>query len=315
MARHASQEHDFLRLSLRNCRFRLREQKKKKERARNCSGPLARLRHLPACLALTLVVAQVRKIRCDALPDGCTHCTQQNLECYVTDRVTGRTERRGYLAQLEREKNALTTHIQDLEKLLEQKGVQVRQWQPPSAFGNGHQFDLEHDGTSKEAWTQFRSLWIKDRSAQPGGYSGGEAAGQQSGRASPALLPSTVPRPLGAHIGVLKDNAPLSTINGTKMSILGSTIDITSFEAPDMDGPPAGTSSSTPIYNKSLQSFYNSIAKVNPQIDVPLPSREDAFSYSEWYFCMVGSFVPVLHKPTYFTLVSTVILSFFSIFL
>lgn len=240
-----------------------------------------------------LLVKQVRKIRCDALPDGCTHCTQQNLECYVTDRVTGRTERRGYLAQLEREKSALTTHIQDLEKLLEQKGVQVRQWQPPSGFGAGNQFDIE---SGKDAWTPFRSLWIKDCN--------GELSGQASARASPTPRSSTGPRPIGTHLGVFKDNSPLSSINGTQLSILGTTIDITSFDSPDMDGPPAGTSNSTPIYNKSLQSFYNSVARVNPQIEAPMPSRKDAFSYSEWYFCMVGAFVPVLHKPTYFALVN-----------
>ncbi|CAN8101495.1 unnamed protein product [Discula destructiva] len=249
---------------------------------------------------------KVRKIRCDALPEGCTHCTQQTLECYVTDRVTGRTERRGYLAQLEREKNSLTTHIQDLEKLLEQKGVQVRQWQPPSAFGPGTGHELDNGGLPKKDWTQFQSLWIKDRNLQPGGYSSGEPLGQSSGRSSPAPLPSTIPRPIGTHLGVLKDNSPVSTINGTQLSILGTTIDITSFDSPDMDGPPAGTSNATPIYNKSLQSFYNSIAKVNPPLEAPMPSREDAFSYSEWFFCMVGAFCPVLHKPTYFEMLARI---------
>lgn len=187
--------------------------------------------------------------------------------------------------------------------LLQQKGVQVRQWQAPSAFGTGNQFDLE-DGATKDAWTPFRSLWIKDGTLQPGGYSSGDPSGQPSGRPSPTLLPSMGPRPMAAHLGVFKDNSPLSTINSTHLSILGTTIDITSFDAPDIDGPPAGTAKSTPIYNKSLRSFYNSVARVNPPIEASMPSREDAFSYSEWYFCMVGAFVPLLHKPTYFALVS-----------
>lgn len=108
---------------------------------------------------------------------------------------------------------------------------------------------------------------------------------------------------VGGHLDVAKDCSPLSSINGTQLSILGTTIDITSFEAPDMDGPPAGTPLYAPLYNKSLQSFFNSLAKVNPPVDVPLPPREEAFSYSEWFFVLVGAFVPVLHKPTYMKLV------------
>lgn len=182
--------------------------------------------------------------------------------------------------------------------------MQVRQRQPAAAFGTGNQFDLEND--PKGAWTRFRSLWIMDRDPQAGGYSGGEP----SGRPSPAPLPSVGPRPpsTGTQLGV-KDNWLFSSMTGTKLSILGTTIDITSFDAPDLDGPLAGTSSSTPVYNKSLQSLYNSLVRINPPIDALMPSREDAFSYSEWYFCMVGAFVPLLHKPTYLALVNAVLLS------
>lgn len=242
----------------------------------------------------------MRKIRCDGLPDGCTHCTQQNLECYVTDRVTGRTERRGYLKQLEHEKSSLLTHIRDLEKLLDDRGVQVRPWQAMSACGPGGPFDAENDGAVKDQWAQFGSIWIKDYSASQSRSAGGALLGQQL---SSSLPPPTV-RPIGGHLGVLKDSAPLSSIHGTQLSILSTTIDITSFDAPDMEGPPAGTSKAAPIYNKSLQSFYNSTAKVNPPIDAPLPSRDDAFSYSEWFFVMVGAFIPVLHKPSYLQMVN-----------
>lgn len=253
----------------------------------------------------------MRKIRCDALPDGCTHCTQQDIECYVTDRVTGRTERRGYLSQLEREKNALTTHIQDLEQLLEQKGIQVRKCQQSSAGGIESQYTFENEGASKDDWSQFRSLWIKECSPQIGGDASGEPLGHSTAQPLFASLPGTESRQIPGHLGVSKDNSPLSSINGTQLSILGTTIDITSFDAPDMDGPPLGISNSAPIYNKSLQSFYNSVAKVNPPIAAPMPSREEAFRYSEWFFCMVGAFVPVLHKPTYFTLVRLVVFAVF----
>lgn len=249
---------------------------------------------------------QVRKIRCDQRPDGCTHCTQQNIECYVTDRVTGRTERRGYLQQLEREKNSLLSHIRDLEKLFEDRGVQVRPWQAVSAYEQGtSSLDAEGDaGPAKDQWTQYGSLCFKEFNAASQQSRPGSSAmlGQQQ---SPATLPPPpATRPIGSHLGVLQDSSPLSCINGTQLSILGTTIDITSFDAPDMDGPPAGTSKAAPLYNKSLQSFYNSAAKINPPVDAPLPSRDEAFSYSEWFFVMVGAFVPVLHKPTHLKMVN-----------
>ncbi|KAI3396539.1 hypothetical protein diail_12063 [Diaporthe ilicicola] len=243
---------------------------------------------------------KVRKIRCDGLPEGCSPCAQQNLECYVTDRVTRRTERRGYLQQLEREKKDMMTRLRDMEKLLEDKGVQIRPWQWTAPYGLTNSFDPDSD-PSNDQWTQFFSLWVRDSSRQfqtpPNGYS----AGQQS--SSPQ---SADPRAVDTRLGAIGENAPLCGINGTQLSILGTTIDITSFNAPDVDGLPAGMPNSTPLYNKSLQSFINSVSKVNPPLDVPLPAREEAFSYSEWFFVMLGPFIPVLHKPTYLRLLSRI---------
>ncbi|KUI57360.1 Activator of stress genes 1 [Cytospora mali] len=228
---------------------------------------------------------------------ACDRC--KNLECYVTDRVTGRTERRGYLQQLEREKNDMLTRLHDMEKLLEDKGIQIRPWQWSSAYGSATTFDSDND-PSRDQWSQFGSLWIKEIRQQhqklPSGYS----------VEHPSPLSTMDARTVDARLGVAADNAPLNSINGTSLSILGTTIDVTSFDAPDMDGPPSGTPSNTPLYNKSIQSFYNSVARSQPPIEAPLPSREDAFTYSEWFFIMAGPFVPVLHKPTYFKLLKNI---------
>lgn len=245
---------------------------------------------------------QVRKIRCDTSAEGCSHCTAQQLQCYVTDRVTGRTERRGYLQQLEREKTSLLTHIRDLEKLLKDQGINVHPFLDPQPGGyvpGAGRFDPDGsvvvDSISKDAAaSQQQQL--------PFGALRSSSAGPSGQQTSPPLT-SADSRAFGAYLGVAKDDASCSSITGTQLSILGTTIDITSFEAPDMDGPLPGAPLSTPLYNKSLQSFYNSVAKVNPPMDAPLPSRDDAFSYSEWFFVMVGGFVPILHKPSYMKLV------------
>lgn len=259
---------------------------------------------------------QVRKIRCDALPEGCSHCTNQNLDCYVTDRVTGRAERRGYLQQLERQNNDMTTHIRNLEKLLEANGVAVRPWQrspygAPSVPGATTAYDNMgnpvQDTASGDRWAQMGPVWVKHDQGKVG-----EGPSSYPRNSSLESRPSSYPRytslesrPTKSYLGVTPDNALLSSIKGTTLSILGTTIDIMSFDAPDMDEPPRGTPIGSPLYNKSVMAFHQSTLNINPPpANVDLPSRQDAFTYSEWYFLMAHPFLPMLHKPTFLSLVS-----------
>ncbi|KAL2129434.1 hypothetical protein VTI74DRAFT_7808 [Chaetomium olivicolor] len=245
---------------------------------------------------------KVRKIRCDALPEGCSHCATQNLECYVTDRVTGRTERRGYLQQLEREKAAMLIHIRELEKLLENSGVEVRPWQWPgynTTYPPGVTFDAlgnpVQDPSSKDQWHQVGLVWVKNGRSKTSDTSG----------YAPWSLPSS--RPKDSFLGVASDRAPLSSIKGTTLSILGTTIDLTSFDAPDMDEPPPGTPIGSPLYNKSVMAFLQSTLNINPPLaNVDLPSKQDAFTYAEWYFLMISPFLPILHKPSFIQLLTRI---------
>lgn len=236
---------------------------------------------------------QVRKIKCDALPEGCSHCINLNLECNVTDRVSGRTERRGYLQELEREKSGMLAHIGDLEKLLRDSGVEVKSWQGAS-WARYHPDDVGNaasSAASSDSWSQVGSLWVKNHSPKP--------------PFAPSFPRSKwETRSDQNHIGVGPDNAPLSSIRGTKLTLLGTTIDTTSFDLPDMDEPGDDAQPSAPLYNKSIQAFLQSCMGRNPPLHVDLPSREDAFTYVEWYFMSVGIFLPVLHKPSFVRLVS-----------
>ncbi|UQC87578.1 uncharacterized protein CLUP02_13095 [Colletotrichum lupini] len=242
---------------------------------------------------------KVRKIRCDALPEGCSHCISQNLDCFVTDRVTGRTERRGYLQELEREKTDMMNHIRELEKLLENNGTEVKpaQWSPyainyptPGATYD-HMGNAIEDPNEKDAWTKVGSVWVKNYNYKPAG-----------GRSFPRSTLES--RPVHNHLGVGSDSAPLSSIKGTQLSILGTTIDVTSFDAPDIDEPIPDAKDAQPLYNKSLQSFLQSSMNINPTVNIELPSRSDAFTYSEWYFLMIWPFLPVLHKPSFMNILT-----------
>ncbi|KAK0657987.1 hypothetical protein B0T16DRAFT_70927 [Cercophora newfieldiana] len=244
---------------------------------------------------------KVRKIRCDALAEGCSHCANQNLACYVTDRVTGRTERRGYLQQLEREKSAMLNHIRELEKLVQSQGVEVRPWEYPN-YSTTYPPATAYDGMGnpvdapRDQWRQVGSLWVKGEI--------GERKPVSSGMTPYSLFQS---RPTDNYLGIASDSAPLSSIKGTTLSILGTTIDITSFDAPDMDEPPPGTPIGSPLYNKSVMAFLQSVLNINPHLDnVDLPSRPDAFTYSEWYFVTISPFLPILHKPSFLQLLTRI---------
>lgn len=215
----------------------------------------------------------------------------------MTDRVTGRTERRGYMQELEREKTDMLTHIRDLERLLGDNGVEVQpwQWSPFAQYPPGVTFDNlgnpVQDPNSPDSWTQFGTAWVKNSAPKP-------------------AVAHTFPRTLlesrrgEGHLGVRgDDSAPLSSIKGTQLSILGTTVDLVSFEAPDMDEPPADAKAAAPLYNKSTQAFLQSTMNRNPPLQVDLPSREDAFTYSEWYFMTISAFLPLLHKPSFLQLV------------
>ncbi len=185
------------------------------------------------------------------------------------------------MQQLEREKTGMLNHIRDLEKLLLSSGTEVRPWEwspygpscPPGVsfdnMGNPMQ-----DPSAKDQWTQVGTLWVKNYGSKPQYFSTTYSTGDSTATSQYSRLSLLETRPTEGYLGVLTDSAPLSSIKGTKLSILGTTIDITSFDAPDMDEPAPGTPIGSPLYNKSLMAFLQSTLGINPKLeDVDLPSR------------------------------------------
>lgn len=191
----------------------------------------------------------------------------------------------------------MLNHIRELEQLLADNGVQVKPWQGP-----GHQTSYPPpDSDSKGQWQQIGSLWVKNSNSQQK-PTASSTSSSSSAYSRQALLES---RPTESYLGVSSDSAPLSSINGTTLSVLGTTIDITSFDAPDMDEPVPGTPIGSPLYNKSVMAFLQTVFNMNPPLEhVELPSRQDAFTYAEWYFLMISPFLPILHKPSFLQLLT-----------
>jgi hypothetical protein len=69
---------------------------------------------------------QVRKIRCDRLPAGCSPCLRKHTECRTTDRITGRVTSRGCIEGLDQQNRDLRSRIEDLEKRLIRNGIDVK---------------------------------------------------------------------------------------------------------------------------------------------------------------------------------------------
>lgn len=188
------------------------------------------------------------------------------------------------MQELERDTTSMAAHIRTLEKILADNGHQVKPWEGAAKYPPD-----------------------KDKGTSPSPPSKGKPE-DHSTASSPGFTPSfprsrLESRPEESHLGVGRDNAPLSSINGMRLSILGTTIDTASFDNPDIDEPPPDARAPTPLYNKSVQAFHQSTMGVNPPLQPDLPSRQDAFTYSDWYFMTISAFLPLLHKPTFMTLV------------
>ena len=204
------------------------------------------------------------------------------------------------MQELEKEKNSMMEHIQDMETLLAEKGIKVKPWRGADWVQYPPDVILDSKGNpvpssiADTAWSQSGSLWIKE-----------ESTAISKPFIKPFRLRSMFDPRQGDHLGVSQDSEPLSSIKGTQLTILGATIDTASVEGPDIDEPPPNACEfNIPVYNKSVQAFRMTYLKQQPAPQVELPSRETAKMYSEWYFITVGRFLPVLHQPTFMKLVS-----------
>ena len=203
------------------------------------------------------------------------------------------------MQQLEREKNGMLTHIRDLEKLLQDKGIEVK---PYDGHGGVSPDGVRgpNDPNAEDGWTPIHSLWVKYRNGN-----------LEDTNTVPFLTPNfprsqLESRPEDTSLGVGWDSKPLSSISGTRLRIMGTTIDTASFAAPDMDEPVPDMAGNAPLYNKSVQAFLQSAMGINPPVHVELPSRNDAFTYAEWYFLIMAAYIPCLHKPSFMSTLSRI---------
>lgn len=107
------------------------------------------------------------------------------------------------------------------------------------------------------------------------------------------------------YLGVSSGNSFISSTRGTAMNVLGVEIDLADYMSADLDEPSSSTSGLEYPLNKSYHAFVQTAFSAHPKPPkVQLPPRNEGMTYAQWYFRMVDPFLPVLHRPTFLSMVS-----------
>jgi hypothetical protein len=245
------------------------------------------------------ILAQVRKIRCDGLPGGCSPCLQNQTECRTTDRITGRAAPRGYVDSIEAQNRQMADRIRELENLCLQNGIDVK---PSNAYHTTGMQPYSYNDATQNGHGQMWAPPPSNSYAPPIAAVPLNNGHQETNlfRALPAFRTGCTG---DNYLGVSSGNSHLSSIKGTALTILGMEIDVADFSSNDMDEPDPSVFHPQ-LYNKSYQAFLQSALNVNPRIEkVDLPSRDEGITYAQWYFRVINPYCPVLHKGTFMSLV------------
>jgi hypothetical protein len=190
--------------------------------------------------------------------------------------------------------------IHELEQRLIQGGADIK---PSNDYHDGAASSYDYNQTSAAqppAWNAGAPSYTPPNSNGNGNGMATQSQETNMFRAPPAFRAGY---PGDNYLGVSPGNSNLSSIKGTALSILGMEIDIADFDSLDMDEPDRSVFHPQ-LYNKSYQAFLQSALNINPRIEkVELPSREDGFTYADWYFRVINPYMPLLHGPTFFKLV------------
>jgi hypothetical protein len=233
---------------------------------------------------------QVRKIRCDGKPGGCSPCAQNNVPCKTTDRITGKATTRGHTENLEAQNDHLKAIIADLQARLKEFGVDYK---PPLP---------NHDQWSNASTNGEQQQWKSDRSkgdiTPTSPFMRPSRGGITNLDSEPSTLRALPPFKIGCtgdnYLGVSSADS-LSPIKGLSLSIFGVDFDLSRFvnEASYLSQPLS--------YQKFLDITFNRTKEVEP---VPLPSFEEVNQFATWYWRSIHCYCPVLDRKAFTDLVS-----------
>jgi hypothetical protein len=212
---------------------------------------------------------------------------------------------RGYVQNLEYQTRVQSHRIQELEAKLIAVGVEVK---PPDYHIPDAPPQQALDWGSSPAAPQAQMAASKPRARKGAPAFQAPTSDVSTPRAQETNFFKALPVfRAGCHgenyLGVSSRNYQLSSIKGTALSVFNMEIDIADFASDDVDEP-SPTLYQPELYNKSYRSMLQTSYNVNPKLDkVDLPPRNEGLVYADWYFRVLNPYLPVLHRPSFMTLV------------
>jgi hypothetical protein len=248
-------------------------------------------------------------MKCDAAPNGCAPCTQNQSQCATTDRITGQATVRGYVQSLERRLRKLEYRNNQMSHRLRTAGIHFTpadsdETDPTAA--SLLEWNEAQESQNEQAW-QSQQHAQSPESQGPSHHTPNQHGSEEFHPSVASLhLPDCRGNLAGNnYLGVSSGNSFLSSIRGTSLNVFGMQIDLADYMSADLDEPDPATFLTQPVYNKSYHAFVYSAFSANPKMaKMKLPARDEGMLYAEWYFRVINPYLPILHKPTFFILVS-----------
>lgn len=222
-------------------------------------------------------------MRCDPNPMGCKPCQDKDVPCRTTDRITGRASERGHTERLEAQIHMLKKQIERYSSRYGSMDGNEDLLNGGSAGHTGlhrcariqHDLNLSHLQMGFAYNSAFRSE-LNQYLAQQKGSSNSTATRPREPQKRP--------------------------IYGTKVDVMGATVDIANFYCPSMDDETSAEGGSKVVYSNSRSSFL-STSMGGPRPDKPEMSKQEAMGFIHTYIQAIGPFVGTLHAPSFMQLV------------
>ncbi|RPA87465.1 hypothetical protein BJ508DRAFT_60417 [Ascobolus immersus RN42] len=245
---------------------------------------------------------KIRKIRCDALQEGCSPCKSTGTECRTTDRISRRAVPRGYVENLEAKCSSLEAKVRQLEAFFGQISASKQGVQPGSLGGLYGNSVVDDSSNFAGDWNHaLKPLESVNGSGQMGdGTNGGrdDSETRQLHCIRPAAFKAGNSSNL--YLGLSAGNAHLNNMRETALSVLGFVIDLTDLDPsepdPDYADPHFG-----PTSGISYEAYMRSIFGQNRHQGPPpsLPDRAEMAKVADWYWKYSYPYLPLLHRPTF----------------
>ena len=263
---------------------------------------------------------QHRKLACDSTPHSCQQCQKASTWCTTTDPLTGIPAYRGEFDYLTRRVEKQHKNIQELLSKLRALGQDVSSY-------DGHDNETKrYDAwTTAQATNDARPWEHEDKQANQTKDLVLQSANDtitSSARSSSTLSASQPQSPENTtkssdanvngdasrrnFVGISISTDLSQTRPGTRLNILGWELDIANFTGERDNEFDELPNRQNPRYDRSYRSFIATSSGLQERMSPPkLPTRQKAFSYAIQYLHTNGGFMPVVHRPSFMDLVSS----------